>query len=398
MTRTLKIFFAALAAIVLTAASSVAADSMIPDRIVAKSSQQIANIKITAIDVSGVTYSKFQGSGGASKISAEDIAEISFGDMPGEMRRAVADMKAGNNENALKSIDRLPASGPREFWYAPYKILLRAQCLVALGRNEEAVPVLTELISRHSRSYYVIEGIQTKAHAHTALKQWDAVADTCTALDPDNGYADPAATSPYGKMWQLRGQQQKAGAFTNIDGRLDEAAKIYENIAKVAETLAADTPDSLKNSADELRAIYQSALIGRADVLLKEGKTADAAQWMNSVSEKITDRSVRMQMYLTLGEILSNEARKESDTTASKTKFKESMLAYMRVYILFPDQKQQRAKAMLGAAIASNMIGTPADNSRAGKIAKELVTEYPNTDEAKEAARLLESLGIRVGG
>lgn len=392
----MRTFFAALAVLVLTAASSVAAETMIPDRIVQKVGEQLTNIKITAIDGGGITYTTL--SGATKRVDAENVADISYGDMPGDMRRAVADLKAKNYENALKSLDRLPVGGAREFWYLPYKLLLRGQCLLVLGRNEEAVAPLTELISRHGTSFYALEGIQTKAKAHMALKQWDAVAETCAALDPNNGYANSAAIEPYGKIWQLRGQQQVAEALVNADGRLADAAKIYENIAKVTQTLMADPPAALKGSVEELRKMNQGALVGRADVLIKQGKTSAAAEWITSVSEKITDRAVRMQMYMILGDILSKDAQKETDPAARKTKYKESMLAYMRVYILFPDQKQERVKAMLGAAIASNLLGTAPDNARAVKIARELVTEYPNTAEAKEAARLLESLGIGAGG
>ncbi len=68
----------------------------------------------------------------------------------------------------------------------------------------------------------------------------------------------------------------------------------------------------------------------------------------------------------------------------------------MKVYIVYPDQKEQARRALLGAGKASQLLDTREDRLRAIRLYRELWSEHKGSDEAAEARKLLGILGVTV--
>ena len=372
-----------------------AAELVPPDRIFLVSNQEVGSIKITEATSSSVTYVPYSGPGPGVTLPREVIKEIRWGDAPPALQRAIASLsEQGNARAALSAIEGLPETGPRAFWYKPFRGLFYAQCLMALtpGKYAEALPELQNVIRDYPNSFYVLDAIQTKMAAHKALQQYEEVAKTAEALDPDA--PNPQGRAPYGKLWQLRGRLAMAEALV-LSKQQAKATALYEGLDTMTKNLLADPPESMQPAVSEISAIQQQAWIGQCQAL-KSSDPAKAAAKMEEVKEQIKDEGVRLDMYMTLGDLYQALAEKQNTDDAKRVEYKKALFVYMRIYILYPEYKEVRPKAMLNAASASGFLGTPDDKTRAIRIAKELVAEFPESPEAKEAGRLLESLGVKT--
>jgi len=392
-------FTAALLSIPLPGA---AAQARYPDGIIPHSGPTISGIKILSADTRRITYVKFYGEPGKQReISAGKVKEITLGDAPANLRRAVSEYRKNTPkgyEKALAYLDKVPASAGREWLYVPYKLTLHADCLMKLGKHSEALPKYAQVIARYRKSFYFLRAVDGKAKAHDALKQYEEAAKTFLELDPKGNYKVLGADQPYGKLWQLRGRFGMANALAKLPAKAAEASSIYAGLVDVCQKILAGPPKELAGSVPEVALIHQRSLVGKAQVLMNSGKLEAARRWITTIENRVKDKAARLTLLMALGDLAMKAGDKATDPTDKKVKYKEALLAYMRVYILYPDQKAQRPRAMLRAGNASELLGTRPDNTRAVRIYKELVAEFPKTPEAKDARKRLEALGVRVRG
>lgn len=369
-----------------------------PDRIILKNDSSIANITVTAADAQAVTYTKLSG-GATEKVKIDEIKDINWGDLPNDVKLALQEMRKEkpNYESALQKLDKAPAKLPnaaRDFYYGPLRRTAQAEALIALGKQADALIKLQEIVKDYPNSFYTIEAIKTKADVHLALKQYAEVVDTVAKFDPQNQYKDAIAQGPYGKIWQLRGRIMMVEAAM-ATGKVAEASEYCVGLTEVCDKFNLDMPAPLRPYAAEVRTIHQKAIVYRADILLKDKKLAEAAQWIDNVADKISEPAARIKMFVTYGDIQMQVATAETDRVKKEAKFKQAALAYMKIYILFPDAKEQRAKAMISAAKALMAIGSAADNGAAVRLCKEISETFPGSPEAKEADTMMRAIGVR---
>jgi tetratricopeptide (TPR) repeat protein len=375
-----RVPLALVAALVLAVAVAAQAQTL-PDRIVRTGDRpQITNIRIKTADLDGVVYQKFPGQGAEQKIALGDIEDISWGDMPGDLRRIDVFVRDGKYKEALPLFARLPEKISRDFWYQPYRHLQHGRCLIETKQYADAVPKFDVVINRHAQSMYLLDAIQGKAKALLAMGDYAKVPDVVRRLEA------------FGPLWKLRSQVQAAEAHVRTPGQVGEAARLYKTIVDTAEKMI-DNPGDLSGSLDEIRRLHQSALVGRANVLIQQGQADEAQRWINSVSDKVTDPAARTSLYMALGDLAMADAKKEADAARKKLRYKEALLAYMRVYILYPGQTEVMPKALLQAGTASMLLDTAADKARARQLFRKLTQDFPKSPEAKAATPHLQSLG-----
>jgi len=391
----LIVLLAGMAALLAPHTAGAAGVPIMPDRIVLKSDANITGIRVTRANVDGITYKRLDGTGPTKTLSPAEVKEISWGDA-GQFRRGMAmyNRATPDLEGALRLFRSLPASGPRDYWYGPLRRLMIGKCLYRLKRYDDAIPFFQDVERKYSQSMYVITAIQGLARCHNAKKDYKKAADAYAKFDPRGTYNRAGDPKPYGKMWQWRGREGMAQAYAKIAARASDAGKIYAGLVKGTGAALAKLPADLKADTKEIRGINQRALVGLVDVLKNAKKYDEAARQIEQIITKIDDPSARAKMYATLGEIRSRQAEKAPD--AQKTLLrKKALIAYMRVYILYPDNKAERRKAMLGAAVVSRLLNTPDDARRAKRLCRELKAEFPGTDEGTQASRILQLMGAR---
>jgi tetratricopeptide (TPR) repeat protein len=380
---TKRLALAAVALMTVVAARQARAMTL-PDRIVRHSGAPITQIKVTKLDIDTVEYTTFRGEAPTKSIDASKVKEVFLGDA-GRFRLAISLAEKGENwERVLALVKRSPEKGPREFWYAPNRLVLYGRALLETGKPAEALPKFEEVIRKYPKSFYVLRAIRGKARAHMELDQNEKAAETYRKL------------VPYGKIWALRARYRMAQIYTRIPDKTSEAGDLYQRLVAECERLIEQPPAAVKDKLDEVKSIHQSALIGRADVLMHTGKLAEARQWVNSIEKKVTDESARVKLYLALGDLAMQAARNAASAENKKINYRKALLPYMRVYILYPDRAEARRRAMLGAAMASELYGSPPDRSRAKRLYKELYEKFPKSREAENAKKRLEAMGVKV--
>jgi tetratricopeptide (TPR) repeat protein len=401
--RSIWIILGAAAGLLAMAAPALAQQMQFPDRIVLQSGKQLPGIKITAAKVDKITYVRFGSSPGPEQsVASRDVDEIAWGDSPGDLRRAIADMKGANYARALQNLRKCPKQGPREFWYQPYFRLLTARCLVETDAAAKALDPLKDVISRYRDSYYVLDAIQLKARAHKQLGQFEKAAETSLLLDPQGNFDKPGATKPYGKLRQLQGVAGAIESYAKAPDKRDEASRLLTRLVEVIGTITANPPENLAPALPQIRAIEQRAIVSQADLLVQADKLDAAREWINQNASRVRDRSARLRLFMTLGDMAMKGANR-AGVARDRKKFlyTQAALAYMRVYVLYPDLKELRGRAMFGAATASEQIAALAkgekkpsgDKSRAIRLYKEVIRAYPGTKMATESKKRLEALG-----
>lgn len=375
------------------------AATKLPDRIVPTSGPTLSGVKILSATIDTIKYNtKFWGGGRDRSMPAAQVKELGWGDSPAAFRVALADYNRKNYGKALPRLEKLPASAARDFWYVPYKNVLHGNCLLRLGKHAEALPKFKVVVDKHSDSFYVLEAILGKAKCHEALQQYEEAGQAYAKLDPNGVYQDPDKNKPYGKLWQLRGRLGMAQSYAKVKAKRGAAAAVLSGLAKVTALLLADTPKALVGAVDEIKSINQNASVGKAQVLLGEGKVTEASDWIASIAHKVSDPSARVQLFMMLGDIAMKAADGAADQEDKKLKYKQALLAYMRVYIVYSEAKEVRPRAMYLAGQAYERQGTAEARNAAARLYRELRKSFPDSEWAKKARTALEALGRKADG
>ncbi|MFW6158486.1 MAG: tetratricopeptide repeat protein [Planctomycetota bacterium] len=363
----------------LAAAAQGAAKLQIPDTITKRDGTTVRRAEVTRATMKGVTYKPFgKPDAAAETIPLEQVEEVRWGDAR-QFNLVIRHVDEEEWDRALKALEREVKPEPRDFWYKPYRVLLHGRILLETGKPEEALEKLNLVVDKFPTSFYALRAIHGKARAHRELDQHDEAAKTYRRL------------ARHGGLWRLIGKEGEAESYV-LGEKLERAADAYETLVAVSEAVLRE-PGPLKNDLDRVREIYQRALVGKAMVLIKQGRPAKARRWIDQVDEKITSKASRLRLYMALGELHFDAGRKSADEAEKKIHFKKAVLAYMRVYILYPDAEELRPQAMFGAATASSYLGGSTDRGRARRLYKELIDTYPKSEFADKAKTGLKELG-----
>ncbi len=359
--------------------ASAAEDPRMPDSITRRDGSRIRQITVTEATTEHVTYRPHrERDADTETIPFRDVQEIGWGDAR-HFAQAVRAVEEGEWERALNILERGVEPEPRDFWYQPYRAVIHGRILLETGQAEESLEKFDVVLDEHPNSFYVLEAIQTKARAHRVLGQHEQAVEAYQRM------------TDYGPLWELVGLEGQAEVHLSSDNK-DEAVAIYERLVEdIGQTLR--DPGDLEHDIDQVSNIYQRALVGKGQALVDLGRAEDAARWIDNVEDRITERANRLGLYMALGDLHFEHGRNADDEAEKKLHLKKSVLSYMRIYILYPEASKERPKAMFGAATASVEIGDSTARSRARRLYRELIENYPDSDVVDDARTGLRELG-----
>ena len=135
------------------------------------------------------------------------------------------------------------------------------------------------------------------------------------------------ADDKYGTMWTLRGKLGKARALS-AQGAGEKGLKLAEQVMK-----AASQPGLF-----DLRSQAEDA---RTELLFAAGRYEEVRKIYRHLAESAPehDTVAKAKAYNAIG-----------DAYFAENKIKEAVLAYLRVRVLYPDNREQLAYALYGAA------------------------------------------------
>ncbi len=359
--------------------AAAAEDPRMPDTITRRDGSRVRQITVTEATTEHVAYRAFQErQAEIQTVPSREVVEIGWGDAR-QFAQAIRQVEDGEWERALALIERGVEPEPRSFWYQPYRAVILGRILLETGKAEESLEKFDVVLDEHPNSFYVLEAIQAKARAHRELGQHEQAIETYRKM------------AEHGPLWELVALEGQAEAHLIVENQ-EEAMGIYERLVNdIGQTLR--NPGDLEHDLDQVRNIYQRALVGKGQVLVDLGRADDATRWIDSIEDRITERANRLRLYMALGDLHFEAGRRAEDETEKKVNLNQAVLSYMRVYILYPEARRERPKAMFGAATASVEIGGPAARTRARRLYRELIENFPDSDVVDDARTGLRELG-----
>ena len=321
------------------------------DRVTRKS-DKAAQGDITAITQTSISVKS--GVGTMIEVPANDVVSVRWGAEPPELNLARRAEESGDLPRALQQLATSAGNaGTNEAVKTEIEFLIaRATARLAMEQDSsklaDASAKLDGFIKAHSDSFRYFDSLQLLGVVQLQAEDYEGAAQSFSKL--------AKAPWPDYKM----AAENATGRLAYQKGDLAKALSAYEQVL----TQSGTSPGEVSRR--------NSALLGKAMVLLKQEKTDDA---LKAVSEAITktdpeDSAVQAGAWNLKGECLQTQG-----------KVKEAILAYLHVPVLFEKEKVHLAQALYNLAI----LWPRADQPERGLAARqELQENYPDSPWTKK--------------
>lgn len=261
----------------------------------------------------------------------------------------------------------------RSEWTAPHA---EAEKLLAEGKPAEALIQLREALKAEPRTWVRRRIIARTVSAYYETGQVEAAGNAFTLLvgsDPETPYfaVIPLAWLPSATSAAVESRAAQWLAAESPAVRLLGASWLLVSPRRSAATQALET---LARDEDPRVAFLASAQLWRGATATVTDQQLE--QWTQLV-ERMPDE-LRAGPYLLLAQ---GYARREQAQQAA--------LYYLRLPILFPEQRTLAAEALLAAGRQLEQLGRPEE---AEPLYRELLADYPNSPLADQAQRQLSGL------
>ena len=296
--------------------------------------------KIAVNEIERVNYNK----------EPRGISQARINEQSGQRLKDVLDAYRKGYEEvatlALKDTKTDFSNLKRNLRFAEARVLAR----LAVAANDEqmadeAIEMLTRFAEKNPKSRY-----HFPLHSHLAklyLLKGDAEAAR-KALAVVAGCPFPE--------WRLA---------AHIDlARIDMSRGDYD---KALEALSRIISQTSSTDDEKLKAQRQAATIQKARCLVAKKEFEQAAKFLNEAIGKTPqeNRQSRAEGYGALG-----------DCYLAQNKAEKALLQYLRVIVLYPDVREQRARALYFAAKCWDELR---EDKKAAKLRQELALQYPNS-------------------
>jgi len=291
---------------------------------------------------------------------AQDVASITYGDTPDAYRQAMFLFRAYRYAEALALFEKASKDAtPRAFWFKPAVAYHLAECRRRISPEDkdaltELAKVFTTIAEQHAESRMAPAAVYSLGRCHLALGN-DRSADAAFSKLLEQGkYAPP---------WP---QVAKLGR-----ARLLSAEKKYDDAIALCREVRAKAPTLLdKDDAAE-------AVATLTDILTAAARYDEARRIHMDRARKADEKDVRTKAlaYNAIGDICMAENKTD-----------DALLAYLRVRVLYFQDKQQLPRALFGAAACFKILKKPA---QAHSIIALLKKDYPKNPWTLKAVREL---------
>ena len=215
---------------------------------------------------------------------------------------------------------------------------------------DQAVELLTRFLEKNPTSRYHFPLHEHLAKMHLLKQDFDAARKALAVV----------AECPFPE-WQL-------GANIEL-ARIDMAQENYDKALKALEKIIAQTA---KAEDETLKVQHQLATIQMARILLAKGDVAKAVKFLTAAIEKTPkeNRVARAEAHNTLG-----------DCYRAENKHFDALLEHLWVVLVYPDVREERARALYYAAECWDDLGQA---NKAAGLRQKLSVNYPNSSWNKK--------------
>jgi tetratricopeptide (TPR) repeat protein len=256
--------------------------------------------------------------GNARRFSVNEVASVTFTDEPNELGTARTRALAGQYEEALALLNRIPANSLRgdlvradwEF----YRGLCQAKLSLSGGGDKAAAAkAMVDFLNAHSQSHHYFTASEVVGQLAFAMSRYPAASE----------YYQKMAKAPWPET-QLRAQVLFARALA-AQGKFEEALQRYDEV--------------IANPVDSVEANRKKILaqVGRAECLAEMGKPQEGQELVEQIirDQDAQDTALFARAYNTLG-ICHLRAERPKD----------ALLAFLHVDLLFAGEPEEHAQAL----------------------------------------------------
>ena len=313
--------------------------------------------KILAEDYAGVSFQPEQGS--KKVVAWDDVRALDYFDAPEELTSGLATLAAGNAEAALELLEIVIATEGLRPMIAQQASFHAAFAEQRLGRTKQAIERYEKLLATAPKGRYLRMVGENLLDLHLLTGN---VQGARAALDKlIQGAQGLEGGEPLVQLLE--------GRLLELQGKFAEAAERYG----AAEGLAGPP------------AILQEGKLGRARMLLRQNKAAEAEALLRALIAESASSRVQSGAWNGVGEIQSTEGRAKKDGE----RILEGLYAYLRTVVQYKplpgESTEEYERALLGASTCFEYLSQLEQNPERKKLLRErhrdrleqLQREYP---------------------
>ncbi len=291
-------------------------------------------------------------SGEAVVIPVNDVASVDWDDAPAEFKLARSDENAGRFDSARQRLAKCledVKSGKAGLRTDVEYYLARAVARSALAdasRRDDAAAKLSAFLKSNSDSFRFYDAQQLLGQVQLARKDYDQARMAFESL----------GQAPWHEF-QLS-SQILLGRVLMAENRLEEAVRTFDSAIE-------------KAGAEDSTGRYQ-AMLGKARGLIAQNHPSEALAILTEVLDKAPaeDSALQAEAYALQGNCLE-----------ALNKFKEAVLAYLHVDVLFSRESAYHAEALYHLAKLWKVVQHP---DRAAESQAKLEGQYPESEWTKK--------------
>lgn len=274
------------------------------------------------------------------EIKAEKVASLTRSQLPSKFRRGDVALKSGQYAEAIKQFES--CADESADWVKAQALYFKAVALRQLGKSKEAAAAFEAFVAAHGEHFYAPDALyqagQCWIEAGDAAKATSAFESLMKTFGKDKDFKKAELLGEFGTGLALLSKKQGS-----------DARRAFENVVR-------------KGGRDEeFAAVVSRAQLEAGRTFLLDKRFDQAEKHFSSMAESASDVSVLAGVYHGLGAALQGMGGNEN--------LRKAQLAYLRVILLFSNQRDLYKQSLEGAIEVSKSLG---DTKRAKDLEEEL--------------------------
>jgi outer membrane protein assembly factor BamD (BamD/ComL family) len=317
------------------------------------------------------------------KIAGEEIPwskvdRVIYSDAPSELQQATDAEAQGDFAQAAQLLAPLAESAKGKPAFKQQALIALARVQLRQGQNAEAVKSATKYLEQYGAARGLREALTVIVAAGMAEGKKDEAKASLEKLKDTLKAKHPGAV-----LWITIAQ----GDLARLAGDYPTAKTMFDSI-------------EANKSADADATLREQAVLGNAQVMLAQGKGADAESKFRELSQKSESEPVLIAAWNGLGDIYKKRAEGDQSTENAL----EALMAYLHGVVLYApgpsEPGEPREEALFGAADSFRLLATREKDeetrnrhvARAKENFQVLLRDFPSTPHRKDAEAKLQSL------
>jgi hypothetical protein len=325
----------------------------------------LKDVEVLADQLDGVTYRR-KGRSSEERLDAERVLSIEREILPSTVEQAERLVERGAIQEGIALLERFAANPAeaqraRQDWAVAHALERALRLQLAQSELAAAIETANHLQAQAPQSRHVPSALLAKAEAQRAL------GDTAGAQATLDALRDLIVSRHLAARWSLELDLARLQGYLELP-----APARRDRLEEIADQAGSSWPP-VRNRARLLEA--ESFLEGSAPDCSKASELFERI-----LAEPIADGDTLARAHAGLGDCQLHAAEQRLASGADATlDLRAALLSFMRVVVLYPEQRELAAKCMFLAAHACELLGDEASKADARRLIAALLQRHPGS-------------------